>query len=794
MPLTVPQLDDRSFEQLLAEVKQRIPVHTPEWTNFNESDPGITLVELFAFMTENLLYRSNRIPEANRKKFLSLLGVPLIPAAPGRGMIYFRNERGPVKPWPVDAGLELQAGKVPFRTRTGVCVLPVTAEVFYKQPQSVLDDDARKRYQALYASLLNADSDQLKFYKSMALEAPATGKPLPVINLADNVTAGGTIDRSLWLALAGPKDVPIDTVRRAIAGQVLSIGISPALQCTGLTLEPAQYESKAVADPGLVFEIAAPDMNVKGKLAPPTYRRLVVEYAENVLEQPGIVQVILPEYSQLNLWPFDPEEEGTLDYPPLVEDKNLAKRIVTWIRVRLPLPEDPTAVNAGTQSALPGLLQEARLTWVGVNAARVLQSVPVQNERLGIASGAPDQVFKVANTPVYLETATGQPANFTVQVQNDSGGWDTWTRVEDLFAARASDMVYTLDPEAGEVRFGSGLRGLRPVLGRQVRASYEYGGGAAGNVGIGLINKSAALPGGYKVENPLATWGAGAGESAADGERNIPRYLRHRDRLITAVDFRDITLRTPGLDMGRAEILPLFHPERYKTNSGERVWPGIVTVLVIPKYDPDQPDAPRPDRLFLGTVCRWLEVRRLLTTEIFVRGPEYVPVIVSVGIVTQPGQVRELVQRAVQTAIRDYLSPLIGGPAVEGAATGTDEACVDPATPAPANACPTPRGTGWPLNMEVRRLDLEAVATRVGGRALCRLAAPGRDEGRRHADRHRARSHDRADAALAGRARRRREGDAEDLGALSAVWRPARRCAAEPGGGHSQVLQEMLAA
>ena len=158
MPLTVPQLDDRSFEQLLAEVKQRIPVHTPEWTNFNESDPGITLVELFAFMTENLLYRSNRIPEANRKKFLSLLGVPLIPAAPGRGMIYFRNERGPVKPWPVDAGLELQAGKVPFRTRTGVCVLPVTAEVFYKQPQSVLDDDARKRYQALYASLLNADS------------------------------------------------------------------------------------------------------------------------------------------------------------------------------------------------------------------------------------------------------------------------------------------------------------------------------------------------------------------------------------------------------------------------------------------------------------------------------------------------------------------------------------------------------------------------------------------------------------------------------------------------------------
>ncbi|MCB0253129.1 MAG: putative baseplate assembly protein, partial [Anaerolineae bacterium] len=85
MPLTVPNLDDRNFEQLVAETRARIPVHTPEWTNLNDSDPGITLVQLFAFMTENLLYRSNRIPERNRKKFLSLLNIPLRPASPARG-------------------------------------------------------------------------------------------------------------------------------------------------------------------------------------------------------------------------------------------------------------------------------------------------------------------------------------------------------------------------------------------------------------------------------------------------------------------------------------------------------------------------------------------------------------------------------------------------------------------------------------------------------------------------------------------------------------------------------------
>src|SRR6266550_9296794 len=127
MPIGIPQLDDRSFEQLFAEAQARIPVHTPLWTNFNDSDPGITLVRLFAFMTENLLYRSNRIPEANRRKFLTLLGIGLQPASPGKGLVIFRNDRGPVQATFFASDLEVRAGKVPFRTCTSVNILPVTA-------------------------------------------------------------------------------------------------------------------------------------------------------------------------------------------------------------------------------------------------------------------------------------------------------------------------------------------------------------------------------------------------------------------------------------------------------------------------------------------------------------------------------------------------------------------------------------------------------------------------------------------------------------------------------------------
>ena len=583
MPITVPKLDDRSFEELFAEARARIPVHTPEWTNFNDSDPGITLLQLFAFMTENLLYRSNRIPEANRRKFLSLLGIPLQPASSGRGLVVFQNERGPVQAWPLEQGIELRAGKTPFRTRTGVCILPVTAHVFFKQPQTALDEETLAQYQLLYDSFLEADADELQFYKSTPLDAPETGKPLPSIDLADSID--GTIDRSLWVALVGPKNVPVDTVRAAIAGQTLSLGIYPTPACAGLRLEPQAFEAEQVDDPGLVFEIAAPEPDASGTvgIGPARYTRLDLDYAENVLEQPGIVRVTLPAYEKLLTWDFDPQEEGTGDYPPLVEDNALEKRIATWVRIRLPERDDTTTSPQ----------QKAQLAWVGVNAARVIQAVPVTHERIGIGTGAPDQAFKVTNTPVILEDEqSGEATNdLILEIQDTDGVWEIWQRTDDLYAAGPGDRVYILDPESGRIVFGDGLRGRRPPVGRSLRASYEYGGGPAGLVAIGAINKSPVLPGGFKVHNPLPTWGAGTGETTADGERNIPRYLKHRDRLVTGSDFRDIVLRTPGVDMGRVEVLPLFHPEESQTSGAVVQWPGAVTILVIPKHDPVQPDS-----------------------------------------------------------------------------------------------------------------------------------------------------------------------------------------------------------
>jgi predicted phage baseplate assembly protein len=77
MALSVPKLDDRSFQDLVDEAKKRIPHYCQEWTDHNVSDPGVTLIELFAWMTEVLLYRLNQVPDLHYIKFLEMFGIRL---------------------------------------------------------------------------------------------------------------------------------------------------------------------------------------------------------------------------------------------------------------------------------------------------------------------------------------------------------------------------------------------------------------------------------------------------------------------------------------------------------------------------------------------------------------------------------------------------------------------------------------------------------------------------------------------------------------------------------------------
>ena len=90
MTLQTPKLDDRKFQDIVSEARSKIPLYCPKWTDYNLSDPGITVIEMFAWMVDMLLYRLNRVPDKNYIKFMDMIGIRLEPPKPAVVDVTFR--------------------------------------------------------------------------------------------------------------------------------------------------------------------------------------------------------------------------------------------------------------------------------------------------------------------------------------------------------------------------------------------------------------------------------------------------------------------------------------------------------------------------------------------------------------------------------------------------------------------------------------------------------------------------------------------------------------------------------
>ncbi len=664
MTFEIPSIDDRRFRQIFEEARARIAVHNPEWTNHNDADPGITLLQLFAFIAESMLYRANRIPERTRLKFLSLLGIARREAAAAQGFVTLEAPRGRLATVRLAPGVELREGRVPFSTVDGLVVLPIEGRVFYKAVLAPSVDLAAidRTYANVYGQTLAA-GEVPEYYETKPFDPPTSASIDHALDLGAD-----TVDDSAWLALLARTEAEVAPARTVLARARLSVGFVPAVREEGRTV------GALGAPASLTLELERPTGVELGD--EPDARRAAWAPLEHKLlgryEEGAVVEVSLPDVDGLQTWTgLFPNEVGTGDFPPAVDDEGVTRRIITWIRIR------------STSAQVP-----ARFAWLGVNAARVVQRGRVQSEVLGRGNGEPDQEYRLTNSPVISETVA-----LTVDGVR-------WVRTDDLESAPAEaadpgtdatgddGRVYTVDRASGAVRFGNGLHGARPPSGAAIVARYDFGGGVAGNVGIGAVSSGPALPTGVKVSSPVPTWGGTEAETQAEAERRIPAAVRHRDRLVSIDDHLELVKSAPGVSVGRAEVLPLFHPELPELRSE-----GVVTVVVIPTTDRAQPEAPRPDRPFLEAICKHLEPRRLVTTELHVVGPLYVPVWVSAGVVTVPGRDTTEVTTNVERALRTFLSPLVGG-------------FPDPSTGL---------GSGWPLGRAVDRAELAAVAARVDG-------------------------------------------------------------------------------
>ena len=447
----------------------------------------------------------------------------------------------------------------------------------------------------------------------------------------------------------------------------LNLGFVPDLQA------PAADEIRACPGTGDSTLTAAVEWQIStGRFrddnqTQPEYKRLRVRGdTTDGLTREGVVRIELP--TKAADWGlFELQEDalaGTGEFPPVLEEE-AENATLFWLRA---FRHDKSSIG--------------KVVYLGANCTDAAQWSRSGLEFVGTGNAQANQQFFLNKTPVI-------EGSLKLQVESAPNQWQDWTEVRGFHASTESSRHYVLDRDSGQVRFGNVLQGMAPQIGQRIRAvEYRSGGGVAGNVPAGAITKLTGAANGngkgkVTVANPLPAHGGADAEDIESSLERIPGELRRRNRAVTQSDFAELALMAPGADLARAECLPRYYPP-----TGQQEKAGVVTVVVWPRHDAAHPNAPVPDRQQLSQVCRWLDERRLVTTELFVIPPTYRKVAVSVGFVIKDGYGIDAVRLWVEFVIRQYLSPL------------------------PPYG---PEGGGWPLGRRVYGPELEAAALQVEG-------------------------------------------------------------------------------
>ena len=667
MPLPVPKLDSRTFADLVEEAKRRIPLYTPEWTNFNDSDPGMALVKLHAWLTETLLFQMNRLPELNYIKFLELLNVQPAPTLPAHAELTFKLKKlnKPSDPLVTFVPRGAQVGVddpdleavIIFETdRTlrainaaiGVVITPGVAQPF--SLMTVYDEDAHQAKltgQAFYpfnpigvdpvagnvwisGLVLRPQRQNGKDYSLDRFPKGELDLTLLVPDVGDVNGAGNLIEGANLEACLFPWEAQAENQR--IVWEVYT-GDAPAFTWGGITTEWTRVQ--------VVYDDTA-GMSRRGRI---------------ILDMPGGLPAIALNDLAAARWdeigyekPAPDDDEAEL--PPAPEYG------MVWLRARL--------LSQGVDDPVPEI-QHVLLNTVSATAA-----VTRVDEVVGASSGLPNQLFNLKRTPVLVDPTTRKP-DLTLVVREGSDETE-WVAVPDFYGVNPDDTVFLLDGQTGTVQTGDGRHGRIPVAGAELLARhYRYGGGAVGNVGAGTITAlRTSLADVDSVTNVRAASGGAEAEPIEDMMLRAPHDLRTRDRAVTSDDFAFLATQTPDLPIQRAFALAQTTAERqadgailYTGNS-----PGAVTVVILPVSK--QPK-PQPTEDQIRRVCAHLNQRRLITTQLFVVGPEYVELDGLFAEITVSRQYDlKSVRDAVKQALLDYFHPLRGGDAQQGWPFGGD--------------------------------------------------------------------------------------------------------------------------
>jgi uncharacterized phage protein gp47/JayE len=624
MPLEAPNLDDRRFNDLFEELRSLIPRYAPEWTDHNLSDPGITMMQLFSYLGEIVLFRLNRVPDRNYIKFLQLIGVEQKPATPARAEVTFQL----VSPAPptvyIPQGTQIGAQiEMPPQSAIATPMLPAAPE----EDVVFETDEPMTAIGAELSAILSFDGRVFTEYTQANLVPdqfyPAFG----------NEPANGN---ALYLGFASDHPFPVAEMNLYVR-VFADISNAPAHRCEVST----------------------------NSISPPT--TVAWEYWNG------------SDWSKLSILKDDSRSLTQTGHLYFISPKGgIPKRVIDpikpalyWLRCRI--------TNA--QYEMPPLLDAVLTNTVSVTAVRT-----IKDEVLGSSNGQPQQVFRLRKYPVFakplrpvedrLRWRSAYPANPNEAEQAEldqklqeqeftKGFWleisegdntHPWEEVVDFFNSTATDRHYRLNRTTGDITFGDGRQGQIPLAGLNNIAIryYRYGGSARSNVGMKTITSLQSQI--AQVEKTTNYWFAEGGadeESLQKTKERAPKELKTRDRAVTLADFAVLAEQTPNARIKRAYALPLYNPQ-----FPEFPTPGAVTVVIIPE---SKAPNPLPSEMTMQAVCTHLNQHRLLTTEVFVAPPKYVQVKIEATIVARPGANPAAIQTQVQIVLDAYLNPLTGG-------------------------------------------------------------------------------------------------------------------------------------
>jgi len=697
MPLPIPKLDDKTFAQIVDEARSQIPRYASNWTDHNLHDPGITFLELFAWLTEMQIFSLDQVTDKHLRKFLKLVNHYPLPATPAKAQVTFSVSSGTnmvvVKKGAQVAAIDKLTGQdIIFETDQDICVSPMVINeiITYADSKFTRNTDAN-------------DHDGL-FYFAFG-EKPSPGN-------------------SLYLGFKYDRDFPTYEIRFCINLFESDLPSKPNVDAEDLKPIPSaeltwEYWSKdkrwkklsvtvdntlAMQDTGEISFLGPEDIAVReiDAIEEALYwiRARLLEASYEIPPRIDSILMNIITATQGQTWTKDvililgssngrPEQFFNLENLPdekltkIFEVREADGKWYQWMKVDNFNNSSPSSdhfvIDESCQAIRFGNGIRGRIPPKGEDNIRVRLLSKHPSVYLGSSNGLPNQSFILDHIPVISGTQI-------IELLELDGNWWQWSEVFDFEASNAEDRHYVMNHEKGEITFGDGILGRIPPMGdNNIRVStYRSGGGEVGNVLANSICKilNPALQN-VAVTNKTPATGGSEAEALTETIFRAKKDLRSVSRAVTSDDYQTLALATPGIRVKRAKALPGFHPKfpYYKI-------PGVVSMVVVPHIFPlNEVQTPIPSKNFICTVFNHLKNYRLITTNLFVIKPEYVKVTIKATVKIKPKNDADRVKKEIEQNLKIFLNPLAGGP----------------------------DGNGWPFGRDVMKSEIYQVIEKIAG-------------------------------------------------------------------------------